>query len=892
MSIRHLSRLFAPTSIVLIGASSRDRSLGRIVLENLIAGEFAGAIYAVNPHRVDLPGTTWSPAISSLPAAPDLAIVMTPAATVPGVIDELGRLGTRVVVVLTSGVDVASGLRPAMLEAAHHHDMRIVGPNCLGVLMPHARLNASFAHLSAKPGRLGLISQSGALVTAILDWAAPRDIGFSGIVSAGDMADVDIGDLIDLFATDPHTDAILLYIEGITDAAKFMSAARAAARGKPIIAIKAGRTPESRKAALSHSGAMAGSYDVYRAAFERAGIITVDNLSDLFDAAEILCKLPPLSGSNLAIVTNGGGAGVLALDALTQHGGRLADLSAPSIAALAAALPATWSHANPVDIMGDAGPDRYRSAIATLWADEGNDAILVVYCPTALASSTEIAEAVVAEVRALRQSGRVKPVIACWLGGGGCDGARAIFSANGIPLFDAPEDAVRGFGYLLAAATARTALTETLLPRPQTPPNRKEAARIIARARTAGRTQLNEIEAKGLVAAYGVPVVQTHFSPTAAGVVDACAGMIGPFAVKIVSSDIVHKSDVGGVALGLCDPAMAATRAAAMGERIAREHPAFRIEGFAVERMSVRPHSIELLLGIANDPTFGPVLLFGAGGKAVEAIDDIAMALPPINIDQARALVGKTRIARLLRGYRDQRATDLTALAEALVALSDLVTDWPDIAELDINPLQVDTDGVICVDARVVLTADAGPPSRMVIQPVPVEWAADLTTRLGVAIHVRPVVPADESALAAFFTQVTPDDLRFRFLSSLSEVDHAHLTMMTHVDYRRTISFVAIEPQGAIVAAALLAADADRSRAELAMSTRADWKGRGVSYVLMQHMLRYAEAQGIAVLEAVELADHDEALRMERELGFRVLACPDDPALRIVTWQGTPAAAA
>ena len=891
MSIRHLDRLTSPASIALVGASSRDGSLGEIVLSNVLAAGFAGKIFAVNPHIVDIPGVEWKASIEALPSVPDLAIVLTPAAAVPSVIEDLGKLGTKVAVVLSAGVDAPSGLRTAMLDAARSHDMRVVGPNCLGVLMPHAKLNASFAHLSAKPGRLALVSQSGALVTAILDWAAPRDIGFSGIVSAGDMADADIGDLIDLFATDPKTDAILLYIEGISDAPKFMSAARAAARNKPVIAIKAGRSAEAGKAALSHSGALAGSYQVYKAAFDRAGIVTVDTLSELFDAAEVICKLPPLSGDRLAIVTNGGGAGVLAADALSQSGGILGTIAQSTLDLLDSQLPASWSHGNPVDIIGDAGPDRYRSAVAALWADEGIDAIVVMHCPTAIASSTEVAKAVVEQVGQLRRSGRAKPVIACWLGQGSCESARSIFAAEDIPLFNAPDDAARGFGYLLAAQTARTALTETLFPYQQTPPDKREAARIIAGARSVGRARLNEVEAKGLLAAYGIPVVETHFSATADGVIDACAGMIGPFAVKVVSSDIVHKSDVGGVALGLCDPAIAATHAFTMGERIRREHPGFRIEGFAVERMSVRPHAIELLLGVANDPTFGPVLIFGAGGKAVEAIDDTAMALPPINIDQARILIEKTRIARLLLGYRDQRAADLAGLAEALVALSNIVTDWPDIVELDINPLQADRDGVICVDARIVLSEDARSESRMAIRPVPLEWAACLKTRLGLPIHVRPVVPADEMALAAFFSRVTREDLRFRFLSSMNHVDHEHLTMMTHVDYRRTISFVAIEPEGAIVAAALLAADADRTRAEIAMSTRSDWKDRGVSYVLLQHMLRYAAAQGIAVVEAVELADHEEALRMERELGFKALACPDDPGLRIVTLQ-LPAAAA
>lgn len=883
MSIRHLARLHSPGSIALIGASSRQGSVGRVVLRNVLAGGFSGEIFAVNPNPVKEKHVKWVGAVADLPYAPDLAVIMTPAATIVDIVAELGRIGTRVAVVLTAGVDSDSGLRQAMLDAARVHDLRVVGPNCLGVLMPHAKLNASFAHIDAKPGRLALISQSGALVTAILDWAAPRDIGFSGIVSAGDMADVDIGDLIDLFATDPGTDAILLYVEGISEAAKFMSAARAAARNKPVIAIKAGRSQEAARAAKSHSGALAGAYPVYHAAFERAGIVMVEDLSALFDAAEVLCKATPPAGERLAIITNGGGAGVLAIDDLGDIGARLATLDATTIAALDAALPATWSHGNPIDLIGDGGPDRYRAAIKAVLADPNVDGLLVMHCPTAMASPTEIATAVAEE--ASGQGAKAKPIVACWLGDEVAKGARPILAKANIPLLTAPEDAVRGYGYLLAAKAARTALNESVPPHPRLEPDRAAANAILAAARADGRTLLNEIEAKQLLAAYGITVVPTRFVDSAEEIPDICNGLPAPYAVKIVSRDITHKSDVGGVALDLADATLAMAAATAMGERIQREHPEAKINGFAIESMCVRPHGIELLAGLASDPTFGPVLLFGAGGKAVEVINDTALALPPLDHQQAHALIARTRIAKLLAGYRDQPPADRDAIAEALVSLSRLASDFPDIIELDINPLIADRDGAVALDARVVITKAAAPASRMVIRPVPTEWSADLRTRSGTAIHVRPVVPEDEAALADFFARVTPEDLRFRFLSSLSRVGHEHLAMMTNVDYRRSISFVALDPAGEIVAAALLAADPDRTRAEIAMSTRADWKGRGVSYILLEHLIRYARAQRIETIEAVELASHEEALRMEREMGFTALACLDDPTLRIVRRQ-------
>ncbi len=877
MSIRNLDVLFHPASIALIGASSRSGSLGQVLLRNVVAGGFRGGIYAVNPHEIVMPKVRWHPDIASLPVAPDLAVIMTPADTVPDCIGELGKLGTKAAVVITAGITRAGKER--MLAVAAAHKLRIIGPNCLGILMPHARLNASFAHLDARPGKLAMISQSGALITAILDWAAPRDIGFSGIISAGEMVDADLGDFIDLFATDRNTDAILLYVEGITDAAKFMSAASAAARVKPVIAIKAGQSDEACQAAKSHSGALAGSYTVYSAAFERAGIVQVASLTDLFDAAEVLCTSKPLRSNRVAVISNGGGAAVLAVDHLKQRGADIAPLSAETIGILDRALPANWSRANPIDLVGDADTDRYQSAFRAVLADPGIDSLVVLHCPTALVSSAEVAKTLATEVSAAKTS---KPVLASWLGDGNADLARGALAHSSIPLFQTPDDVAKAFGYLLSDGQARAMLAERVAPQRTTPTDREAASRIVTAARAQGRTLLNEIETKTLLSAYGIAVVTTHLAAKPEAVIGACAGLAAPFAVKVVSPDIVHKSDVGGVALGLSNPSAAASRALAMDEHIRREHPEARIDGYAVEPMCVRPHAIELLLGIARDATFGPVLLFGAGGKAVEAINDRVIALPPLDQEQALAMIARTRIARLLAGYRDEKAADLSAIAETLVALSELAADFPDLVELDINPLLADSDGVIVVDARAVITQQASPISRMAIRPVPREWTADLRTRSGVTVRVRPVVPADETALAEFFTHVTPEDLRFRFLSALSKVSHEQLSNITHIDYRRSISFIAIEQSGSIVATALLAADPDRTRAEIAMSTRADWKGCGVSYTLLEHLLRYAQAEKIRTIEAVEFADHEEALRMEREMGFTAIACPDDPTLRIV----------
>lgn len=883
MTIRNLDAILRPKSVALVGASTKPGSLGATVLANATAGGFMGPIYAVNPHGGTAEGVTWRARIDELPENPDLAIVMTPAATVPDIIADLGARGTRAAVVLSDGIHVADGSRQKLLDAARPHMLRIVGPNCLGILAPPAGLNATFARTPARPGRLAFLSQSGALVTAILDWADTRNIGFSGIVSAGDMADVDVSDLIDLFACDAGTDAILLYLEGVTNAAKFLSAARAAARIKPVIAIKAGRSPQAAKAALSHTGALAGSYDVYRAAFDRCGIVTVDTLTELFDAAEILCAYDHPTGDRLGIVTNGGGAGILAVDAMRDIDAHLASLSDPTLAALNDALPANWSHGNPVDVIGDATPDRYRASVASVLRDSQVDALLVMNCPTATARPTEIAAALMETVKQARVDGHAKPVFACWLGDANAEAVRAPFSSARIPLYGTPDDAVRGFGYLLAAQRARTALADAPADCREAPRDTAKARHIIDQVRAEGRTILTEIEAKAVLDAYHIPTVPTRFAPSVEAVEDACGWFPPPYAVKVVSPDLSHKSDVGGVALGLTNRKAAAAAACAMEMRITREHPAARILGYAVEAMAERPHARELIVGIADDPTFGPLLMVGAGGTGVEIIADKALTLAPIDHSQAQGLIRQTRISRLLAGYRHEPAANLEAVADVLDALSAMTVDLPDILELDINPLLVDADGVVALDARIRITPSADAPSRLVIRPVPLEWSADLATRTGLALHVRPVRADDEPLLAAFFAKVSPEDLRFRFLSGVVSVGHDRLAMMTKVDYRRTITFLAFAgDRSEVVAAAMLASDPDRTRAEIALTTRADMKGQGISWTLFEHVMRYAKAERIGVVEAIECADHEVALHMERELGFETRADADDPTIRIV----------
>ncbi|MEO7689249.1 MAG: bifunctional acetate--CoA ligase family protein/GNAT family N-acetyltransferase [Sphingomonas sp.] len=878
MTIRNLEGLLHPRSVAVIGGSQTPGSLGAVVLQNILAGGFSGPVHAVNPHRVDLERVIWVPSVDQLPVAPDLAIVVTPATTVPGIVAALGEKGTKVAVIISAGLHDPE-IRTAILEAARPHLLRIIGPNCLGAILPYAGLNASFAPRSATPGGLAFISQSGALITAMLDWADGKNVGFSGVISVGDMADVDLGDMIDLYAADHRTDAILLYVESVTNPAKFMSAARAAARIKPVIAIKAGRSAAAGKAALSHTGAMTGSYDVYAAAFRRAGIILVDSLTDLFDAAQILCTRQPRCGDRLAILTNGGGAAVLAADALPATGGTLATLSPETIAALDPVMPDTWSRANPVDVVGDARAERFSSATRALLADPAVDALLVMHCPTAVAAGTEIADAVLAE---LGRSDRsiTKPVIACWMGTRNADAVRARFAAAGIPLFDNLDDAVRGFGYLLAARRGQGALMRAPAGVSIAGTDRARARAIIIGAQAQGRAMLTACEAKAVIAAYGVPIVPGMFARSVDAVASACAQLAPPYVVKLVSPQITHKSDVGGVALNLATVEAATDAARAMAERIAVEHPDASITGFEIETMLTRGDAEELIVGIADDPTFGPVLAFGAGGKAVELIHDRALGFPPLDDSLAGDMIAATRVARLLAGYRDVAPADVTAVIRTLNALSAIAVDFPDVIELDINPLLTNDKGVVALDARIRI-APVARASRLVIRPVPMQWARDYVTRGGVTLHVRPVRPDDEAALAELFRHVTPEDLRFRFLTGLREVGRDRLTAMTQIDYRRMMTFLAFDADGTLIATAMLATDPDGNRAEMAVSVHRDFKNKGVSWTLVQHVLAYAAAEGIKTIESVESVDNHAALALEREAGFET--APGQPYAAEVT---------
>ena len=679
MTIRNLEFLLNPRSVALIGAGTRPGSVGLITARNLLSGGFSGPVWLVNPKHESIEGRRCYPSVGALPAAPDLAVIVTPPQTVPQLIRELGEKGTRAAVVITAGV--RGDLKAAMLEASRPYLLRVQGPNCLGLMLPRIGLNASFSNCAPLPGDLAFVSQSGALITAILDWARGRSIGFSHVVSLGDMADADFGDLLDYLAGDVQSRAILLYMESVTNAPKFMSAARRAARSKPVIIVKAGRSATGAKAALSHTGALAGADAAYEAAFRRAGLLRVRELTDLFSAAEILARHPQLGGERLAILTNGGGAGVLAADRLSDLGGTLSRISDGTRSALDAVLPATWSHGNPIDIIGDADAARYGQALQVLLERDDADAVLVMNCPTALASSTEVAaEVATVTDRHKASSARPKAVITAWLGDEASREARKLFAQKGIGSFATPSEAIDGFMQLVHYARAQEELMRTP---PSLPAgldvDKGKAAAAVQSVLADGRTTLSEIEAKELLAAYGIPVVPTFFARDPTEVGERAALLLGQHAacaIKVVSDDISHKSDVGGVRLGLERAGDAQQAAADMLQRISRLLPDARIKGFSVQPMISRPRAHELILGMSVDQAFGPLLMFGAGGTGVEVMRDTAHGLPPLDLKLARDLMRQTRIWQLLQGYRDRPAAAMDAIAEALVRL-ELPRDAP-----------------------------------------------------------------------------------------------------------------------------------------------------------------------------------------------------------------------
>jgi len=880
MSRHALAPLLAPLSVALVGATEREGALGRLVWQNLAAGGLHGSLRPVNPKHSKVFGQRCYARLRDLPEPPELAVFVTPAQTLPGLIDEAGKAGVRAAAVLSSGFGEAGAdgqeLQARMLAAARPHGLRILGPNCLGLMRTDVGLNATFSPVPALPGALALVSQSGAICTALLDWARPAEVGFSSVLSLGGTADVDFGEVLDFLVEDAATRAILMYVEGIRDARRFVSALRAAARVKPVVALKVGRYASGSRAASSHTGALVGSDEVFDAALRRCGTVRVKTYTQLFAAARLLAASSGVTGDRLAILTNGGGPGVMAADCAAENGVALATLSASTLARMNAVLPAQWSHANPVDIVGDAPPQRFADATQAALEDPGVDALLVMYSPVAVTPAADAARAVVDGV-ARAGAGRGKPVMAAWLGDLNPGASKRLLESKGIANFYTPENAIEAFSYLCAYRRNQALLLETPsvlagTGRPS-PPDIAAAVAIRDAALASGRTLLTEPESKALLRAFGLQVPASAPVSSAAQAVAAARAIGFPAALKILSPDITHKSDVGGVRLNLLNDDQVAGAFEDMMRQVRTARPDARLEGAIVQPMLRFGNSREVLVGIATDPVFGPVITFGAGGTAVEVVRDSAVALPPLNAMLAKDLIGRTRMARLLAGYRGVPPADLNALADLLIAVSGMACMLPWLKEMDLNPVLAHPGGAAVADARIVIDPQrlqALPRyGHMAIHPYPVELEGVLRSRDGTTVEVRPMRPEDAQFERAFVERLSPQSRFLRFHSHLMGLHPQTLARFTQLDYDRELALVALAPErSGFIGVGRYAPNPDGATAEFALAVSDAWQGRGLGSGLLERLCDCARSAGYRALEGHILSANADMLALAKRLGF------------------------
>jgi acetyltransferase len=877
-----LDAFFAPRAVAVVGATEKTGSVGRAILWNLISSPFGGTVYPVNPKRQNVLGIRSYPEISAVPEPVDLAVVVTPAPTVPQVISQCGASGVAGAIIISAGFKEAgpegAKRERELLEEAQRYRMRLIGPNCLGVMRPTCGLNATFAAQNAQLGTVGFLSQSGALCTAILDWSLRVNVGFSAFVSIGSMLDVGWGDLIDYLGDDPHTKCIVIYMESIGDARSFLSAAREVALAKPIIVIKAGRTEAAAKAAASHTGSLTGSDEVLDAAFRRVGVLRVNSISQVFNMADVLAKQPRPRGPKLAIVTNAGGPGVLATDALIENRGELAQLSPTTLEALNAVLPAAWSRSNPLDILGDADAQRYAQTLDLISKDPNIDGLLAVLTPQAMSDPT-------ATARELQRYSRVpgKPVLASWMGGALVEPGERILDQAGIPTFEYPDTAALMFTLMWRGYYNLQSLYETpFLPSGDVLSHRArdQAAVLIAAARDEGRSLLTEFESKRILAAYGIPTVETQVAATELQAVAAAESIGFPVALKLDSKTITHKTDVGGVQLNLTN-AEAVRRAfreieTAVRDRAGPEH----FQGVTVQPM-VKLEGYELIIGSSLDPQFGPVLLFGTGGQLVEVFKDSALGLPPLNTTLARRMMEQTRIFTALKGVRGRRPVDLATLEQLLVRFSYLVVEQRWIKEIDINPLVASPEQLVALDARVLLH---GPDMReidlprLAIRPYPTQYISRWTAKNGLQVVVRPIRPEDEPLIAKFHGTLSDRTVSLRYFHAIklsTRVAHERLTRICFIDYDRAMVLVADckDPESSndqILGVGRLSKISGTSEAEFALLISDSFQGQGLGTALLTKLLEVGRTERIAKIFGMILPENSVMRKICSKLGFRL----------------------
>jgi len=880
--------------VAVIGATETLGSVGRTILDNLIKGGFSGKIYPVNPKRPTVLGLPAYTSITAVPETPDLAVIITPPPTVPGIIKDCGKKGVKGVIIISAGFKeigpVGVELERQVLEEANKAGIRIVGPNCLGVMVPGSKLNATFAADMARPGSVGFISQSGALCTAILDWSLKENVGFSAFVSLGSMLDVGWGDLISYLGDDPNTKSIVIYMESIGDARAFLSAAREVALTKPIIVIKPGRTDAAAKAAASHTGSLTGSDEVLQAAFQRVGVLRVDTISELFDMAEVLAKQPRPKGPRLTIVTNAGGPSVIATDMLIGSGAQLSDLSPETMEAFNKILPPTWSHNNPVDIIGDAKPELYAKSIEIASKDPNTDGILVILTPQAMTDPTATAEC-------LKPYAQIpnKPVIASWMGADIVAKGEDILNAAQIPTFKYPDRAAKAFYYMWSYSENLRQLYET----PATAPvdehgeiDREKATAIINEVRKSGRTLLTEFESKKLLAAYGIPTVETHIATTESDAVKQAARLGFPVVLKLHSETITHKTDVGGVQLNLRTASAVRQAYKAIESSCTKKVGAEHFQGVTVQPM-IKLDGYEIIIGSSLDPQFGPVLLFGTGGQLVEVFKDRALGLPPLNATLARRMMERTKIYTALKGVRGRKATNIAAIEQLLVRFSQLVVEQPWISEIDINPLLVSSERIFALDGRVVLHPLDTPEDKLphsAIRPYPVQYATPWKMKNKAPLAIRPIRPEDEPLMVKFHETLSEESVYNRYFSALKlsqRIAHERLTRICFNDYDREIALVAElqTPKGEekkILGVGRLSKQHTPGTAEFAVLVSDEWQRQGLGFELLRRLVEIGRDEKLRQISGQILADNHAMQHICTKAGFKVVHDTDNNLFKAV----------
>lgn len=880
MGHHYLNQLFAPKSVAVFGASNSPDGVGTLVFKNLLDAGFKGSVYPINPKYEKVQEQTAFPNLTELNKSIDLAVVATPAATVPAILQQCGENGVKGVVVLSSGFAEAGTrgqrLQKDSVEIARQYGMHIIGPNCLGIMRPSAGLNATFTRNQAAPGNLALVSQSGGMCTAILDWAAARQIGFSTVVTLGDAADVDFGDVLDFLALDPKTDSILLYIEGVHDARGFMSGLRTASRMKPVVVLKAGRYEEGSRAASTHTGAIVGGNEAFDAALERAGAVRVDTINQLFSAAQILSSGLRTQQNRLLIMTNGGGPGVMATDRAIETGLRMASLSPKTLADLNKVLPFTWSHGNPVDILGDATPERYAAALNVCMQDENIDGILVMLPPQAMTDPVAVAKIVGSACKDSKTAKICKPILACWMGDRQVAAGRDILSEANVPHFRTPEAAVEAFSYLTHYRDNQKMLM-------QVPPSVQEQARepdiqgarlILDSVLAEGRRTLSTTESRAILSAFRIPAVPTILTRSPAEALVAAESLGFPVVMKISSPDVTHKSDVNGVRLNIASAHAVRSIYQELVEATRRNLPEARIEGITVERMYQSNSGRELMIGVVRDPVFGPIISFGMGGTAVEIHRDHAVALPPLNDYMIKKTVCRTRAAKLLGEFRNMPKINFEALWKALQRVSEMVCELPEIVEMDINPLMADAEGVMAVDARFTISyppVTARRYDHMAIHPYPNDLVKRLQLPDGTDIVIRPIRPEDAEMEQEFVRNLSKESRYMRFMQALRELTPDMLVRLTQIDYDREIAFLALTRQDGKeveMGVTRYAINPDKTSCEFALVIADSFQNRGLGWVLMQILMDTARARGLRYVDGEVLAHNTGMLKLMQRLGF------------------------